>query len=340
MPLVTECPSCAIRIKGISDQQADQAIECPRCHDSFIPTYFEVERATSSGRFPRVERSAHVPPAPALVPPNVWALAALIFGSFAFVTGAAEILHFIAVGLSFLSLFCAVVGLQRRITLGGGWRLPLAGFAVSLPAVIITVFWPALLGVRPRDSGLTAPILFPDQETLAVRAGGEQKGEEPAWAIAGQVALRQGDARIRVTSVRIMALDTQDRVGTRSHRNSLVIGVLIRNMGASKVIPFSGWGSVDAKSDQPLPSLTDGRDRAYQLLQALPSKDFAGSSSGAMLAPGKEATEMLVFEAPAGDVQTLHLELPAAAFGGGGGLRWEIPASMLGRQGTGGGAAQ
>jgi hypothetical protein len=74
-------------------------------------------------------------------------------------------------------------------------------------------------------------------------------------------------------------------------------------------------------------------------LRAAPSKEIVEPASGTTLPPGKDVTDVLVFEEPADDVQALYLELPADVFGGAGSLRWEIPARMISRQGIGGGAA-
>lgn len=38
MPFSTECPFCAILVKGVPDDQIDGSVECPRCHNFFAMT--------------------------------------------------------------------------------------------------------------------------------------------------------------------------------------------------------------------------------------------------------------------------------------------------------------
>jgi len=51
----------------------------------------------------------------------------------------------------------------------------------------------------------------------------------------------------------------------------------------------------------------------------------AGHVRTASLAPGKYVEDVLVFEPPAADVQSLRLELPAEACGRSGVFRFQIP---------------
>ncbi len=79
-------------------------------------------------------------------------------------------------------------------------------------------------------------------------------------------------------------------------------------------------------------SLTDNFGNPYKRLSLDPGSQVPGQiSSATSIYPGKRLEDLLVFEPPIENLQFLRLELPAAAFGGTGTLRLQIPKTMIRR---------
>jgi hypothetical protein len=68
----------------------------------------------------------------------------------------------------------------------------------------------------------------------------------------------------------------------------------------------------------------------YPRLRLAPGVAIAGQVRSAVsLDPGKSLEDLLVFEPPLNEIRFLRLELPAAAFGDTGSLRFQIPMGMI-----------
>ena len=77
-------------------------------------------------------------------------------------------------------------------------------------------------------------------------------------------------------------------------------------------------------------TLTDNFGNTYKPVRFDLGTQVSGQISAATsVYPGKEVEDLLVFEPPVDNVQFLRLQLPAAAFGGSGELRLQIPKGMI-----------
>lgn len=125
-----------------------------------------------------------------------------------------------------------------------------------------------------------------------------------------------------------MAL-THLRDETESENKLLSITLSIKNVSQKKKIQYAGWSGTDSFLPENVALLRDDFDNAYKRVGFGFSTHIVGQISNESIYPGKEVSDVLVFEPPIGTVASLRLELPAGAFGGTGRLRLEIPKDMI-----------
>jgi hypothetical protein len=262
-------------------------------------------------------------------PPSYAGLASFLLGSFAFLTAAVLHVSLLTLALGLLGLLLGVVGF-----LSSGQRrrfLPTAGLLVSLPAVLVTVFLPAWLGLGP----LWDPPKPPDRAGDAILAlngrGGLRRAAEGEvrWADASRDALYHGDVRLRVTSAVVGPLDFEAQPGREAPgERCLAVGLRVTNAGITRKLSYTaGWGVVAPGQDRPV--LRDDRGNAYAEKSFPAGLVVKGRAAASAVPPGKWLDDVLVFEAPPEAVGYLRLELPAAAVGSTGSLRLEIPRRMI-----------
>src|SRR5215467_9090082 len=106
-----------------------------------------------------------------------------------------------------------------------------------------------------------------------------------------------------------------------------MIGLRITNAGIARKLDYLSWGGNTRAQDKPV--LRDEQGRPYAEKAFAAGWTIKGHVASASIPPGKTLDDILVFEAPPTNVQSLRLELPAAAVGAEGQLRMEIPRRMI-----------
>src|SRR5207249_4308345 len=86
-----------------------------------------------------------------------------------------------------------------------------------------------------------------------------------------------------------------------------------------------------AKKERPEAMLTDNTGKAYAQLEVL-AAGVVDKERKASVFPVATVDEVLAFAKPARAVESLRLELPAAAWGGAGVFRFTIPRAMIGQE--------
>ncbi len=100
-------------------------------------------------------------------------------------------------------------------------------------------------------------------------------------------------------------------------------------IGTSRKVNFDPWGNSNFGEARQKPSLTDNLNNAYSLRAFEADTQIVDHERPKSLYPKLYADDFLVFEVPRANVEFLRLELPAAAFGGTGTLRFQIPKAMI-----------
>jgi hypothetical protein len=253
--------------------------------------------------------------------PRVNLLGALAFflGSFALLFAQLSPVSFLAIPMAAAGALLGVLGLL--IYWDGPLRqrvFPALGSVVSLVAVVVVLFWPDLLSIEPSGEA------DPDKEvaerlTVESTKDKEHRAADPSeWVAADKASLLTGGVKVRLTSVTVKS------GGSTARGKKLFIRLRLINSNNPRRLDYRGWGGPTNR-----PHLRDDRGAIYRLTALPAGAEVSGSTAGGVLTPGKEVTDLLVFEPPAAGVKYLQLELPAAAFGGKGNLRWQIPSSMI-----------
>ena len=76
-------------------------------------------------------------------------------------------------------------------------------------------------------------------------------------------------------------------------------------------------------------TLTDNNGNTYKLITFGFAQAINNTRDESSIYPQQGFTDLVVFEKPVNGIKWVHLELPAANFGGSGMIRFEIPASRI-----------
>jgi hypothetical protein len=272
---------------------------------------------------------------------NYPGLASFLLGSFAFLAAAVLHVGWVTFALGLVGLLLGVVGCL--LSSGGPRRLvlPIAGTAVSLPAVFVAAFLPHWLGLAPLW-GRPKPPDYTKDAAISLSGGGGLRratGREIVWVDASHDALVHGDVRLRVSSaavetVKFVPVQGKQPPGARG----LVIALRITNAGVERNINYTSWADSPRPQNKltigPIPEvpvLSDNQGKTYAL-KALPAGWVVkGHVASASIPAGssKSLDDVLVFEAPPPNIEFLRLELPASGVGAAGRLHMEIPRQMI-----------
>jgi hypothetical protein len=262
-------------------------------------------------------------------PPNYAGLASFLLGSCAFLAAAVLHLGLVTFALGLAGLLLGIVGVLFPPPKPSRPVLPVAGLAVSLPAVLVAALLPGLLGLSP----LGGPPKPADREGEAAIALSGQGGfrraaeGEPLWVDASRDALHHGDVRLRVSSATVGPASFEPAPGKKPPaERCLVIGLRVTNAGVVRKLSYAGWGGAEAR-DRPV--LRDDQGKTYREKAFGPGWVVKGRATSASIPPGKWLDDVLVFEAPPATIDYLRLELPASAFGAEGKLQMEVPKHMI-----------
>jgi hypothetical protein len=220
----------------------------------------------------------------------------------------------------------AVHGAQRR-----GSLLPLAGLVVSLPMLVLALFWPGVLGVAAHEArekpSADRQVLY---SLTPARGAAHAEPRSSEWVDARQNAVEQAGVRVRVASVAVKPVKVKDASGqSRLAGTALIIKLRISNAGANRLISYQSWGEGDPAI---LPRLTDNTGKTYARKEFDAGWSAVGRVRTASLPPMKWVDDVLVFEATPASIQYLRLELPCAAFSAPGKLQLEIPRRQIGQR--------
>jgi hypothetical protein len=229
-------------------------------------------------------------------------------------------LGYVPVPLSGVALVVGILALVSRPAGGGGTLWPLAGLAVSLPAVVVALWmkdsWAA--------AGNQKQIFLGNPGVAAVR-----RAEQSDWVDVSQHELKQGDVHVRVADVTIRLVDLREGAAIRpSPEKYLVIRLQIINAAPTRTVEYVSWGEPGTGGTKALVRVQDQRDHAYAA-KSFGDTDVVGHVHKGSIAAGKSLDDLLVFEAPPTDVEYLHLELSTTAFHQPGRLRAKIPRHMI-----------
>jgi hypothetical protein len=235
-------------------------------------------------------------------------------------------LRLVSLTLGGVSVACAV----------GAWvawpknrgATPILGGLLSLPVLLVAGFWPHLLSTTPPVSPFLDDDSFPldSRRVVAVAIGGDVQEPPGEWIDAAKFNAQQGDLRVRILSVEVK--QTKETQGPKAPPLLLHVVLRMTNVGTSRRLLYRGWAAGGQDLDRAA-SLHDNKGVGYRVLPSAPPAG-GGLSRKTNIAPMEQLEDTLLFEPPPPKtVEYLRLELPAAAAGGAGVLRMQIPQEMI-----------
>lgn len=290
-------------------------------------------------------------------------IASLVLGCMAIVLSLIPCVGMISLPLSGLGFLLAAVGVVIGIVRKGrGIGFSIAGVGINGLALLIGSFW-ALLAAGMSASADKAVKVNQTAEAkkesaaqspqpLKPEAVNESKQDGPdnaakksnppialkdaetelpsEWPDASKSSVRQGDIRVKVTSVKIGIVDLVDSrnkpVG-RSKDELLQINLTVENVSENRLIRFNGWGSRDFAKQ---PTLRDDFGNSYRTNRfGIFSHPVGQVSNEKPIYPGKTTSDTIIFDPPIKGAKWFRLTLPAESFGGNGQLQMQIPSEMV-----------
>jgi hypothetical protein len=211
------------------------------------------------------------------------------------------------------------------------YRMSSVGAVLSLAIVVIAILWPALLGPTYELSrGRSAA------ETVTLRAvplpgkGATGTAVDPEWVDASRYSLQFKNVRIQIVAATIRPLEiTAPPKKKLTKEKYLVVRVRAHQPRGTAEFVTAAWGAPGTANERPAPTLTNGAGKVYASPAAELGGEAAELTQKSDIFPLGITDEVYLFEAPAGDVESLRLEIPAATWAGSGVLRFTIPRALI-----------
>ncbi|MFO0820119.1 MAG: hypothetical protein U1A77_19370 [Pirellulales bacterium] len=164
-----------------------------------------------------------------------------------------------------------------------------------------------------------------------------QTFERPHWSDARRFTLLKNEVKTKVREVIYGPVRTRDqarRVVEDEEQKFLTVYLSLRNTGETPRQYRSWYGSLfRVEGKQRTAELVDDLGQVYPLHKFTGATAVQGHVSEAPLYRSEQMRDAIVFAVPEqvdrAEISSLHLELPAAAYGGEGILRFEIPVDMI-----------
>lgn len=242
-------------------------------------------------------------------------IAALVLGIISCLFCWIPFLGLLVVPLGLIGLLLAFVGLiMAGVSKKTGFVFPISGAVVCLLSVFIAF---AITGglAAAFQKALTEGKKT-NQETES-KSTNQKASEVEEWS--KSMTVKQGDIEVSVTGPHIgpvQYLDSLNRPQVTDEQYSM-IQIFIKNLSTTKKIDFETWRGAA--------SLTDNNGNNYKQISITPNWNLTPISDSVSIYPQTEQIDNIAFELPVGNIEWLHLELPAEKFGGNGMLRFEIP---------------
>jgi hypothetical protein len=344
MPVVTECSSCGSKLT-VPEHLLDREVKCPRCGTVQVAATTTKQPPPSqplSGKSPRnadddddderpvrpvrsVRKDASTETNGVALGLGIASLAlGVVTLPFAFI----PCIGMYSIPVSAVSLILGVSGIiVVAASKKGSYGFPIAGSVVSFVSIAVVGLW--FLVCAGLIKGVTEGAKQ-NLEQFGKQLEEQQRREAADWVDASQNSVTHGDVRIRIASVTLGRVDLQGAAKKQqSDDDNLVIRITIENTAAENNISYKGWSTAAGVS----PDAATLRDNFIAVYSAV---TFARPVKGQVrnpqtIKPGQSLEDILVFQKPLNNPQELRLELPAAAFGGLGKIKFRIPAAMIKR---------
>jgi hypothetical protein len=258
-------------------------------------------------------------------------VSALLLAGLGLVCALSYSLSFLVIWLSAVSLLLGLLSLVRLfaskpcravVPVAGA----VAGGVVLLTAVLLpSMLGPSYLAYRTRKMEDLTTI-----RAVPLAAASSSAPTDPNWVDASRAALQQGRLRVQIVSV-VAGPELTNLRATKpvAKKKTALEEVLFIRLRIQRQVDMGADAVQETLADEKeQPKLTDNAGKEYRQRDV---QEATAETKGRKAFPTALVDHVLVFEAPAGDVGYLRLELPAASWGGTGLFRFTIPSSMIRR---------
>jgi len=249
----------------------------------------------------------------------------------------------VGVLVSGLALLLGMVGIVVSfLRKGEGIGYPIAGAGLAAISLTLSFLWTTAV-LTPAINKVIAASEKVKAENANNGFGNDAKQNENNQMPAKELAKKEndlvdavskvavvGDIKIKIISAEIDFVTGNTFGEFKSKEKLLKIIVKVTNANPNRKVEFEGWGKHDFSFDYSL-SLKDNFKNSYKLINFGIGARVDGQVGVESLYPDKPITDLLVFEAPLGNMEYLVLELPNKNIGGKGSLKFKIPTAMLGK---------
>jgi hypothetical protein len=206
------------------------------------------------------------------------------------------------------------------------------GTAIGALVLLIAIFSPGPLGNAYR--AYRAPIA--DDVTIRVvpfpAHNADRDLTSPDWLDASRASLAQGRLRVEIASVTVGPVQIKDPSSGRptiSKEKYLIVRLRVHRTKTGEEFAAGVRGAKDDRTEAARVTVTDNTGKQY----VQPALDLDLTRTGAPLGAGgfpSAVTDVInVYEAPADQVQFLHVEVDVSAWGGKGVFYFTIPKAMI-----------
>jgi hypothetical protein len=311
------CNACSGHIE-FEERDAGQTVNCLHCGletKLFIPYVTKVP-ANKAPQNVRVEIKRGVSPL---------GIASLVLGIMACIFCWIPLVGLLVLPLALIGSLLAIAGLiMAGVSKKTGFAFAVSGLIVSLLSGMIAIAITG--GMAAVFSQTRAQSKQTNQEQVSKPS---QQGASSAseWSSSD---VRQGDIQIAVKDIGIgPVLLSKITGGFEPTEDYLRIQLSVGNTSSTKKYDFHTWRGSTISTSRDYATLTDNNGNIYKIITFGFAQAIYNTRDESSIYPQQGFTDLVVFEKPVDGIKWIHLELPAANFGGSGMIRFEIPASRI-----------
>jgi hypothetical protein len=263
--------------------------------------------------------------------PSIVATGAFLAGSLALLAFSIPGMDLLTIPLAGVGTLLGLVAVMIAANEDRGRLLAYTGAGVSAATLIVAWIFPQLIDpTRDRRVALPPVDLHKKVAIPFSGQGTEVKDlKEQDWADADKGVVEFGEVWLRLTSVNLEQVEHRlDGKSAFTNDKLLVIRVQLANNGVTRKIDYQSWADTTDGPAIHTPILKDSTGREYRQKPLGPAGAVPGQIRQGFMFPSKWVDDVLIFETPS-RFDYLRLELPAAAFGGNGTVRLQIPRGMV-----------
>lgn len=279
----------------------------------------------------------HAAPSPVNRANNAAGIVSVIFGCVAIAICWIPCVNVMSLPMAGIGLLAALIGVVISLSSGRhAISTSLVGGTLSLVAIgavffIGMLFASAANSIATRPPPVFTPPGFPTPPAAPFGFPSINMPARPAVANTstpanGLTGATCGDALVRIRSAAVSKVSLKTLSGpSQSEEKLLIVTVEISNQHPTRKFSYNTWNEKSRSFSQQRAEARDENGNVYNHCSFGIGSDVVGAVYGSeSVYPGKVLTDVLVFEAPTENCQTLLLSLPTENIGGSGTVKLKI----------------